>query len=153
MESLRKFSRLSRLERGMLLRALFVVGLIRLSLVLFPFRVVQRFTANAPGSRAQVPRTARTDYQQRVVRAVRAVARRMLGDRPCLSQALAVQWFLGRAGWETELHIGVVKQTDQGLAAHAWLEGEGEVLIGGRSSRYLYTRLHTIRSRQGGVEV
>jgi hypothetical protein len=137
----------------MLLQALFIVGLIHLSLLLLPFRVVQRFTANALRTDASLPQTARADYQQRVVRAVRAVARRMLGDRPCLSQALAVQWFLGRAGWETELHIGVVKQTDQALAAHAWLEGQGEVLIGGRSSRVLYTRLHTIRSRQGSAQV
>ena len=49
----------------------------------------------------------------------------------CLTQALAAQVMLSRAGEEPSLHIGVA--TDRGsFEAHAWLELNGRALVGDR---------------------
>lgn len=63
-----------------------------------------------------------------VVWAVRAAARRVPGSS-CLVSALALQRLLSRRGHVTELHVGVAKQGER-FSAHAWLVGEGKILIG-----------------------
>jgi hypothetical protein len=46
----------------------------------------------------------------------------------CLSQSLALQLILRRAGYETALKIGGKKDDKVGIALHAWLEMEGKPL-------------------------
>lgn len=46
----------------------------------------------------------------------------------CLSQSLALQWILRRAGYETTLKIGGKKDDKVGIALHAWLEMDGKPL-------------------------
>jgi len=64
-----------------------------------------------------------------------------------LLQALAVQWFLERAGYATTLHIGVTKEEGP-LRAHAWLKYNGGIIIGGRSSPSRYTLLQSVETAQ-----
>ena len=75
--------------------------------------------------------------------ATHALGRRMLGDRPCLPQALALQWLLRRKNISTEMRIGVRLEGERKLEAHAWLEKEGQVIIGGRQSPDLFKRMQT----------
>jgi hypothetical protein len=53
------------------------------------------------------------------------------GRGPCLAQALAGQWLLRRRGLPAELCIGVVRRPGEELLAHAWVEIDGMVVIGG----------------------
>ena len=140
MELLRKLWDCSWGQRYLILKAALLIGIIRLALRLLPFRTVERAFTRPP---REYKRTSRDDerYKEGVVRAVRAVARQTLGDKPCLPQALAAQWLLRRAGYATTLRIGVTKGEEGQLLAHAWMESEGEIVIGGRSSRIKYTPL------------
>jgi hypothetical protein len=47
----------------------------------------------------------------------------------CLKQALVLSWLLGRQGIAVTLHIGVARSAET-LAAHAWLENNGQVIFG-----------------------
>jgi len=47
----------------------------------------------------------------------------------CLKKALVLSWLLGRKGIPTELRIGVARQ-DGMLKAHAWLDYDGQVIVG-----------------------
>jgi len=67
---------------------------------------------------------------ERVSWAVRAASRFVPGASNCLVRALATQALLGKYGYRSELRIGVRKAADAGLAAHAWLESDGAVVIG-----------------------
>lgn len=49
----------------------------------------------------------------------------------CLTQAFATQVLLSRRGLPARLRIGVVKGKDGRLQAHAWVESNGVVVIGG----------------------
>lgn len=70
---------------------------------------------------------------QRVCQDVVTVSQRLFPDRPCLVQALAARWLLARRGIASDLHIGVLK-SNGALEAHAWLERNGQVLVGGAAS-------------------
>jgi hypothetical protein len=71
---------------------------------------------------------------------VAAVNRRLFPDRPCLTQALAARYLLSRGGVPSVLQIGVARHGSD-LQAHAWLEREGGVIIGGEQSPARYQRL------------
>ena len=77
--------------------------------------------------------------------AVHAVTRRILRGRPCLTQALVARRFLRRHGVETELRLGALLDGSQ-FRAHAWLERDGHVVIGGVESTQAYTSFRPIQS-------
>jgi hypothetical protein len=80
--------------------------------------------------------------------AAHAVGRRLLPKRPCLTQALVLQYLLLRRGDDAaELHIGVSKTKKKGLQAHAWIERNGKVLIGGTGSPHEYERFQDFRRK------
>lgn len=68
---------------------------------------------------------------QRVARMVRNGAR-LIPRASCLTQALSAQILLSRAGIGSRLSFGVkTLKSDQPFAAHAWLECQGQVILGG----------------------
>jgi Transglutaminase-like superfamily len=99
-----------------------VVGY-RVALDVLPFRWVHRFAARSGRSAGPV---RVDDYAW----AVQAAARR-IPRASCLTQALALQSLLARAGESSRLRLGVAKD-DGKFEAHAWLESGGRVVIGGR---------------------
>ncbi len=125
----------------MLLKAGWVVFAIKVALKTVPYKKV--LTKIEGGLRSSRMKATDQRFEERAVWAVRAIARRFLGDKPCLTQALALKWILARAGKKTTLKIGVNKNLDNALEAHAWLELDGEIIIGGRNSPVFYTTLGT----------
>jgi len=76
---------------------------------------------------------------KRIPQAVRLAAAPVPGAS-CLTQALAAQILFARRGIASDLQIGV--ENAQGFKAHAWLEIEGEPLLGGtRESLAKYSRI------------
>lgn len=144
MELLRKLARTSWREKGLLLRAAILVLSIRVGLHTISFKRLQRML-DGSADPSEHARTRDESYIDDVVWAVRALARRTLGDKPCLVQALAARWMLGREGFDTRLRIGVVKGPDRELLAHAWLDYEGDTVIGGRSSTSRFKPLEVLR--------
>lgn len=63
----------------------------------------------------------------RMVRAIDRAARTPVRWSKCLQNSLALRKWLSTKGVLADLHIGVKKE-NQGIAAHAWLEFEDEVL-------------------------
>lgn len=49
----------------------------------------------------------------------------------CLTRALAGQYLLRKAGIESNLCIGVMRDDQQNFQAHAWLEKDRKVVLGG----------------------
>ena len=59
-------------------------------------------------------------------------AARFIPGASCLTQALSLQVLLSKAGLHSRLCIGVRKES-KGFEAHAWIERDGRVLIGGEA--------------------
>lgn len=142
MRRLNKLLRLPAAERGLLARAAILLGAIRLGLWLLPFRTFRRLldrVTHAPHRPGTLDR--RQASPEQVVWAVTTASRYLPGARTCLVRALAAQVLLARRGHPTRLRIGVAKGEAGQLEAHAWVEKDGKVLIGGTDDLARYTGL------------
>lgn len=81
------------------------------------------------------------DVCEQVARAVSIAARRSIWPTSCLRQALLLWWFLARRGVSVEVRIGAEIGRDRQFAAHAWVERDGRVLLGGDHVRERYVVL------------
>lgn len=134
---------LPRSERWLLAETLLVVVPVRAILWLLPSRLTLRLVrrlADAPPRRVSGRRPA----VGRVVWAVESVSRR-IPHASCLTQAIAAQLVLRHYGYASRLCVGVAKSDDGDFRAHAWLERDGEIVIGGEMSSRL-ARLPALRS-------
>jgi hypothetical protein len=59
----------------------------------------------------------------------------------CLTQALAGLRMLRQAGYDATLQIGVARAGIESIDAHAWVECEGQAVIGADDQLNSYTRL------------
>lgn len=134
---LHRWRRLTPPRRAALRWALAAVTVVRLCLRFFPLRVWERLAGRLGSSRTSAPgaHTAQ-DVVWAVGRASRVVPR-----ATCLTQALAAHILLARSGHRSRLKIGVARTSGRGLRAHAWLESDGAVLLGG-SCNEAYTPLN-----------
>ena len=131
--------------RKVLVPAILMISFLRLALLCLPYRTVRRIVDRTSAWTA-IHVIDVAQYQRELVWAVKTAGRYLLGDRPCLPEAMAVQWFLRRRGIETNLNIGVKKDLDEGFSAHAWVEQGGTVIIGGNMSPVHFKRMNTIKS-------
>ena len=136
MERLRRFIHLTPSDRRLLVGTALLLGAIRLGLRLLPFKVLRRLLgklAKAPGERREAGQAS----TERIVWAV-TVASRYVPKATCLTQALAARLLLARHGYPpARLHIGVARGEKGLLEGHAWLESQGEIIVGGGDlSRY-----------------
>lgn len=133
MKGLRRYLCLPRVERGLLIEAAILLMLSRLGLWLLPFQTHLRLVARAEraggGWQDREPPAV-----ERIVWAVRVASRRVPGGGHCLTQALAGQVLLVRRGHPAHLRIGVAKGERGQLEAHAWVESQGQIVIGGQDS-------------------
>lgn len=139
--ALRKFVTRSRSERQVLVtvavslvvsRALLTtVGLDR------THRVIDRLVRIFP------PNTTMHD-PERIPWAVNAVAECVPLYFSCLMRAIVGERLFAANGYRTELHLGVTKDT--GFEAHAWVERDGEVVVGDVDGHDRFQPLDTFQS-------
>jgi hypothetical protein len=132
MRPLYRFLTLSADERRLVLKAALLLACIRLTLGFVPFRAIRRLLVGRP--RMVSGRVSRQLCDD-VAWAVTAVSQRLpRWAAACLSQALAVQAMLAHRGQPSRMHVGVMRGERGELAAHAWVECEGRIVIGGSAS-------------------
>jgi transglutaminase superfamily protein len=108
--------------------ALSAVVLVRVCVPFLPLRTWERAAARRLQNRGRSGASATVAHD--VAWAVRCVSRAVPGAT-CLTQALAAQLLLSRRGVESRLRIGVARTPAGRLRAHAWLESDGVVVLGG----------------------
>jgi hypothetical protein len=122
------FRRRPAAEQRLLLRALFLLTIIRLGLWILPYRTMSRWARSASQRSRYTRGHAKIDIE-RICRAICSAARFVPGAS-CLTQALVGQILLGQAGHAVALQIGVSRKSGSPLQAHAWLESAGRVVLG-----------------------
>jgi len=131
MGALGKAFRLNPDDRWLLLRAFVAVGSAWVAVRLFPPSVVlRRVSEEIPPLSPRRPQTA-----GRIGWAI-AVAARYIPGSKCLVQAIAGRNLLASYGFSGAIHIGVAKDSRNWLSAHAWVEVEGQTVIGGDTAAY-----------------
>ncbi len=129
MKRLLKFLYLSSGDRQLLLKTFILLGLVRLGLCLLPFASLRRVLVGISRSTSSQQKVNQTEVAK-LIWAVNQSSRYMPGGAKCLARALTTQVLMSWHGYSSELRIGVVKDEHKRLLAHAWLENEGEVVIG-----------------------
>jgi hypothetical protein len=128
MRRLTKFLALPAEDRRALEVSFGLICLVRLFLWIVPFRwlraAVRRVASPPDGKPEPTPGEA-----DRTVQAIESAARSVPGAT-CLTQALAAEILLRRAGHPAAIHVGVAKTLSGALVAHAWIEAYGRVLLG-----------------------
>jgi len=115
-------------DYALLSAALITVASVRIALWLLPARWIAQATLRL--QRRQRTATGHAAMPaDRIAWAVRTASRRV-PRASCLTQALATQILLVRAGWPSRLTHGIARDERGALSAHAWVEMDGHVLIG-----------------------
>ncbi len=131
-EKIMKFVRLPWKEKGHLMEALYLSGIIRFAILFFPFRKVasimgKQMTESPPQASMEAYKKALT-----VRRAVEKVSRFTPWESKCLVQALSALIMLKRRKVLGTLYLGITKDGSDKLLAHAWLRCGEMTVTGGR---------------------
>ena len=137
----RRFLALPSGQRQLLMLALVVVAHVRVMLCVLPSRVSLRLVRRL-ALLDEVARRGGAPSAERVAWAVGA-ASRVVPRATCLTQAVAGQLLLRHYGYSAKLCLGVTRAEPGRFLAHAWLEREGRVVLGGAESA-AFTRLPTL---------
>ena len=124
--------------RALLVTTMALVVFVRTALWVLPSRITLsalRTLAAAEPRR----RVAALPTLEALTSAVVAASRRV-PRATCLTQAVAAQLLLHFFGYRSTLEVGVARDDGGALVAHAWLEQDGRIVIGGDASRS-FTRL------------
>lgn len=135
--NLRKLRTLRLSQLRLLAVCCVLVPIVDISLRLFGMRRTQGLLARF----VEIPRHARTGAELEPLEIgwlVSIAATHSLWPASCLRQALVLWWLLARRGISTHIRLGVSKDSGGALAAHAWVEHDGHILIGGEASRERY---------------
>jgi hypothetical protein len=141
---IRKVTTLRRLapaERNLAFSGLAVLATVRIALCLLPFHRVMRLF-RISGVRRPVHGGC---TPQQVAWAVR-LASRYLPGATCLPRALTTQFLLNRHGHPSRLCVGV--SSAQKFEAHAWVECDGIVVVGGTEKLDRFASILTLNTWQ-----
>jgi hypothetical protein len=122
----------SRARRGVALhtRATITMATVAFAVGVLPYRT-WRYLLLAP------PRVRRSTVDRQtvkvmdIVRATDRATRLVPRGYNCLVRALSARLLLAYYGFGSTLSLGVAKTASGALAVHAWLQRDGEVVIGG----------------------
>lgn len=147
-QSLRKIAGLSRIERRLILQAMVLLLIFKISIAILPFRKIAKAIRLMPGEATLKPEPDRPELAERIGWAVRASAGRMPSGSTCLAQALAGIILLRRNGLPGTLYLGVSKAAGPSgtLLAHAWLRC-GNLLLTGAGGHERFKIISTFHNQ------
>jgi hypothetical protein len=108
---------------------------VRLSLSFVRFQIVLRLLEHS-AVRLRARQVDKPVPASRIAWAIDAASQRIPTANSCLPRALAARFLLVRWGYPAEFSIGVARNRDGKLEAHAWVEALGKVVIGASEPGY-----------------
>lgn len=128
-ESFAKLRRLSPRERWFLAHAWLLLMAADLALRRLPFATILDY-CRCRGVSRDTPSPGLSTPVSRLAWLVEVAGRYCPVGTSCLKEALVLSWFLARRGMPTTLRIGVGRH-EGAFSAHAWLEQDGRIVLGG----------------------
>ncbi|MZQ48936.1 MAG: lasso peptide biosynthesis B2 protein [Bacteroidales bacterium] len=142
MSRLKRFLEVSGPERRLFLEALILHMWIGLLLKAVPFRWIPRLFSS-PQSAVHSRQSIVGSPQSAVIEMIRDAIKRASGVSPwknkCLVSSLAGRCMLRRRSINSQISLGMARDTDGKMTAHAWLLAEGlEIVPSGERFHELY---------------
>ena len=130
MLTLSRYIRLSIPKQLLLIESVLILIVMRICLRLLQYTTLNRLLMRFDG-KIDSNQPANTNRQDDIIWAIRKTGEKLYGENTCLPLALAGQLQLNLHGFPARTQLGVSK-TDEGMIkAHAWVECNGDVVIGG----------------------
>lgn len=117
-------------DKVLLVKTTLWIASVWAALNLFRFQTVQAFLVRMGKPAREIPPDTNAPDVQRIIWAVNVSSHYLLRERPCLTRALVARMLLSQVGYQTTLRIGVAHSPSRALEAHAWLERNGEIVVG-----------------------
>ncbi len=127
MSRLNTFISLPAGDKYLLLKINLVLWLIRLGLWVLPFQTLCRLLARWK-SQSELTNVDPLAVEK-IVWGIKLMSS-YTPDASCLTQALTTVALMGRIGQPADLRIGVRKDNEGALKAHAWVESQGKIVMG-----------------------
>jgi len=140
MKRLIRFFKRPLAEKYLLLAAAFILVLTRLGLWILPFQILRELLESLSIEPRVFKNTAKVSVNE-VARAIDTASKCIPLPMSCLTRALAGQVLLRQLHLDERLCIGVAKNDEGRLQAHAWIVSYGRVVIGYSKELSLYTLL------------
>ena len=123
-----KFFHLSTSDRSLVTKAILILIFIRLGLKFLGVKKLCLQLAKIAQSSPQKQPEKLSVYK--IIWSI-TTASSYMPKVKCLARALAAQTLLEKQGYPVKLRIGIAKDKQQQLLAHAWVEYRGRIVIGG----------------------
>jgi hypothetical protein len=130
MDTLKRYLQLPFTKQRLLIESMLILVMVRVGLWLLPFATLNRLLQKFE-QRAQGRKSANDNYQDEISWAVSRMSRILSNENVCLFVALVGQLHLNLHGFPARTRFGVQKTINDELKAHAWVECNGNVVIGG----------------------
>ena len=129
-----KFFRRSVPEQSLFLEALFWLALSRLAIRTVPFRRIAPFLGQ---TMVETPAHALPEpaLPGRISWAVQTASRYTPWESKCLAQAMAAKMMLKLRRLPSTAYLGLLKEGEDGLKAHAWIRCGDRILTGAQGRR------------------
>lgn len=134
--AIQKFLARSAKEQIFYFEAFFLLGLIKLILIIIPFRSIAPLLGRSMVVTPDVDVRNTTPVLQ-ISWAVEAAGRHTPWESKCLAQAICGKMMLRLLGYPTTLYLGLTKDNEE-LKAHAWLRC-GSIIVTGKTGHNQYT--------------
>lgn len=129
---IKTFLKMPLLEKSMFFEAYILSGIYRFAILAIPFKKLKKYIgAYKKESSRQIP-MEQYKVARRVLGAVNMATTRTPWESKCLVRALTAQRMLKKRNIYTTLYLGVGKDINNKMLAHAWLRCGEIILTGGR---------------------
>ncbi len=151
MTILQKFIRLSLNNKLLFAEALWWLGFYRFLILICPFRKIARFLGEENTETPVSDQGVDITTAKRISTAVRVMSRHTFWESKCLVQAYAAKKMLRRRKQKTTVYLGVSKNEQGNMIAHAWLRCGTIFVTGGNGQdRYAITNRFSDMSKTKG---
>jgi len=124
-------------DKLLILKAFFITGIMRIMLILVPFKVLKRYIGKYNEESPFNIDSINRDRIKKIGWAVTKISIYTPWESKCLVQALTAQRLLSDNGFESTLYLGVRKSSNKGmLDAHAWTRCGSIYVTGGNGEKF-----------------
>lgn len=138
MSQLSKYKRLSKTEKRLFLKVYISMFLIRPVIFLFPFKWYVHWLGVKNKETATTLIKEHQEYILLVKDTLRRIMRYHLFKPKCLAEAIVAKRMLNRKEIPSTLYMGVAKDQNNKMIAHAWLRC-GDTIVTGKKGMEKYT--------------
>jgi hypothetical protein len=136
METLNKFILLPNFEKKLLIKAIFLILLVRFVTFILPFGITKIFLLKSKA--VKHGHILNPPSQDKIRWAVDAITNKIPFTKNCLVKSIVIHILFLNSGYESKINFGIMKNNNEKLNAHAWIESEGKI-FSSEEGLYNYT--------------